>query len=231
TIGAARLGCAERVDLQPHVLDSEQAPQPCAQGDQLRIDIRTGKADRFDIELVELTVAARLWRFMAEHRTYAPELVPLAAEHAVGNERADHSGGRFRAQGEALASLRLERVHLLTDNIGELADRALEECGGLDERYTHLLVAIGAHELGDAALEKLPGPDLRRRDVVHPANGLDLIRQAQSPLEGARVRATRPERLTRNSALPSGCAILAMEVPRPSTSTATPAALASTTRR
>src|SRR5579863_162911 len=66
-VDAPRLRRAEGVDLQPYPLDAEPPPEPRREGDQLRIDVGTGKADRFEVELIELPVTALLRPLVAEH--------------------------------------------------------------------------------------------------------------------------------------------------------------------
>src|SRR5262245_38711262 len=95
TIAAARLGRAERIDLEAHARDPQAAPQARGERDELRIDIGTRKADRLHIDLVELSIAALLRFLVAEHRPDAPELVTRTAQQAVGDERATDAGGRL----------------------------------------------------------------------------------------------------------------------------------------
>src|SRR5262249_23131170 len=126
---------------------------------------------------------------------------------------------------------RLEAVHLLADDIGELADGAFEQRGLLHERDPHFLVSVGAHQLAHLVLQVLPRTDFGGQNVIHAPDWLDLFRQDQPPSAAERTRVARPERLIVTCALPSGCASLSIEVLRPLTSTLTPAALPSTTRR
>ena len=128
----AGIRSAERVDLQPHSLDPELAPQARGERNELGIDVGTGKPTASTIDLIELTITACLGRLVAEHRTDAPQLVPLAAQHSVRDDArtipAVASGRRVR-----FSPPRFEAVHLLSDDIGELTDGALEERGVLDD--------------------------------------------------------------------------------------------------
>ena len=174
-------GRAERIDLQLHARDAEQAPQPRGHRDDLRIDIGPGEADGFDVELMELAIAPLLRLLVPEHRPDAPELVTRAAQHAVRDHGAHDAGGGFGPQRETVAALILEGVHLLLDHVGELADGALEEPRLLDDGHAHFLKAIRADELAHRAFEELPRADVGGQHVVHAANGLDDLSQTQSP--------------------------------------------------
>ena len=62
---------AEAVQLEPDVpaLDqAEVAPERAAHQDLLGVDVRAGVAERLDVDLVELAVAALLRPLVAEHR-------------------------------------------------------------------------------------------------------------------------------------------------------------------
>ena len=175
-IGAAALRRAEGVDLQLQAVDPQAPPQPRAEGDELRIHIRAWPADRFHVHLPELPVAAGLRRLVAEHRPQTPQLVALAAQQAVGNQRAHDAGGGLGAQREAVATAVGEGIHLLADHVGVLADGALEELGVFHHRHANLFVAVRAEQLARARFEVLPGADLGGQHVVHSADGLDLLR-------------------------------------------------------
>ena len=162
-------------------VDPEALPQARAERDELSVDVRSGTADRLDVHLPELPVAARLRRLVAEHRTDAPQLVARATQHAVGNQRARDAGGGLRAQRQAVPAAVGEGVHLLADHVGVLADRALEELGVLQDRYADLLVAIGGQQLARQVLKVLPGADLRGQHIVHSADRLDLPATSLSP--------------------------------------------------
>src|SRR5207253_1255264 len=82
----------------------EPLPQPCAERDELGVDVGPGPADRLHVHLPELAVAPGLRRLMAEHRPEAPELVALAAQQTVGDERAHDAGRGLGTEREALAA-------------------------------------------------------------------------------------------------------------------------------
>ena len=93
----------------------------------LGVDVRTGKAERLDVDLVELAIAALLRPLVPEHRARGPQLQPRAAQQAVGDRGAHDAGGGLRTQRQAVAAGVGEGVHLLLDDVGELADGALEQ--------------------------------------------------------------------------------------------------------
>ena len=67
---AALVEIADRIDLEPRAVgEPERAPQPRQHHHVLGVDIGTREAERFDVELVELAVAAPLRTLVPEHRT------------------------------------------------------------------------------------------------------------------------------------------------------------------
>src|SRR5205807_329639 len=156
------------------------------------VDVGPGPADRLHVHLPELAVAPGLRRLMAEHRPEAPELVALAAQQTVGDERAHDAGRGLGTEREALAAAIGEGVHLLADDVGMLADCALEELRVLDDRHANFLVAVSGEELPRAGLEVLPGPDLLRQHVVHPLDRLDRLPHLNLRAPAAAAPAWRP---------------------------------------
>lgn len=61
-VGGALGRLAQRVQLQAHVLQAQQLPEPGQHDDHFGIDIGAGKAQRLDIDLMELAVAPRCGR-------------------------------------------------------------------------------------------------------------------------------------------------------------------------
>ncbi|MNC35159.1 hypothetical protein D3C75_836320 [compost metagenome] len=144
TVACTGFAGAQAVEFQlDRVLDAQQAPQAPGQHDQLGVDVRTVEVEHFHADLVELAVAALLRALVAEHRADVPQLLWLAAaDQAVLLHRAHAGGGAFRAQGQRVAVAVVEGVHLLLDDVGDLADRALEQLGELDDRHADLPVAV-----------------------------------------------------------------------------------------
>ena len=163
-------------------------PQPRTECDQLGVHVRARTPHRLHVHLPELAVAAGLRGLVPEHGTQTPELVALAAQHAVGDQRAHDAGGGLGPQRQAVPAAVDEGVHLLADHVGMLADRSLEELGVLDHRNADLLVAVGTEQLARAVLEVLPGTDLRGQHIVHPAHRLNLSGHLSPRAPGARAR-------------------------------------------
>ena len=64
---------ADRVDRERDAVgQAELLPQPRQHHDLLGVDVGPGKAQRLDVELVELAVAALLRALVAEHRARGP---------------------------------------------------------------------------------------------------------------------------------------------------------------
>ena len=89
-----------------------------------------GVADGLDVELPELAIAAGLRAVVAEHRPDLAQLHRLRPGlHPVLDVRPDDPGGRFRTERQRLGLLgpRGEPEQLLLDDVGDLADAALED--------------------------------------------------------------------------------------------------------
>jgi len=168
----------QAIELEPHaacLFDAQDLPQPRQHHDQFGIDVRPGKADRLDVDLMELAVAPALRPLVAEQRPHRPQPSRRLVGEVVLHDRAHHPGGEFRPQRELLAvEPVLEGVHLLLDDVGDLADALDEQLGGLDDRRADLLVAVAAQPVGYPRLEPLPQRRVRRQQIVHAAHGGEL---------------------------------------------------------
>src|SRR6266404_1224940 len=131
---------------------------------------------------MELAVASRLRAFAPEHRTHAPDAQAALAQQSVRNDGADDAGGRFGAQRDVVFALIDEAEHLLLDDVGEVADRALEQLRLLDHGNAEFFVTVTREHLARDALQVLPGRYLRRQHIVYAAQGLDNLGQAPSPI-------------------------------------------------
>ena len=134
-MGEALVRVADRVDLQLDAGQPERLPQSREHHDLLGVDVGAGEAQRFGVDLVELPIAALLRALVAEHRAAGPHALRALVGQVVLDRRAHDAGGRLRAQRQRLAvQLVLEGVHLVLDDVGELADAAHEERRRLDDR-------------------------------------------------------------------------------------------------
>ena len=117
-----------------------------------------GVADRLDVELPELAVAAGLRAVVAEHRPGRRQLHRLRPGlHAVLDVGTDDARGGLRAQCPRLRLLRARREpeQLLLDDVGDLADPALEDRRLLEQRRLDRPVAVAGGEVGgDAACRR-----------------------------------------------------------------------------
>ena len=88
---------------------------------------------------------------------------------------ADDAGGRLRAERPRLAVLgpRREPEQLLLDDVGDLADPALEDGGLLEERGLDALVAVSRGKVRRQPFEARPRRRLGRQEVAGAARGAE----------------------------------------------------------
>ena len=136
-VGRPAGGVADRVEVDLDAREPGVAVEARAELDDLGVDGRPGVADRLDVELPELAVAAGLRPVVAEHRPGLGQLHRLRPGlHPVLDIGPDDAGRRLRAERPCLAFLgpRREPEELLLDDVGDLADAALEDVGLLEQR-------------------------------------------------------------------------------------------------
>ena len=76
----------------------------------------------FDVELVELPVAALLRALVAKHRAHLPNAQRAVVQRVVLVDGAHHAGRGLGTQRQAVAVHAVfEGVHLLLDDVGHLA--------------------------------------------------------------------------------------------------------------
>ncbi len=182
---AALVGLAEAVDLEANVVaddETEVLEQRAAHQDLLGVDIGPGVAEGFDVDLVELAIAALLRPLVPEHHDLAPQAQRSVVERVVLDHGAHDPRGRLRAERQPIAVHRvLEGVHLLLDDVGHLAEAAHEERRRLDDRRAHVDVGVAAHQRAHLVLEPLPARRFRRQDVVHALDGAQAFGQWNPP--------------------------------------------------
>ena len=141
-VGRARVERAEAAEPQLHPRHAELGEQLGQQADQLGVGERRVGADRLGAELVELAVAPGLRALVAEERAAVGELHRLRQRlHPVLDVGAADRRRALGAQGEAAPALVLEGEHLLADDVGRVADAALEQLGVLEAGRRDRLVA------------------------------------------------------------------------------------------
>ena len=149
-------GVADRIEVDLDAAESGVAIEARPKLDDLGVDGRPRVADRLDVELPELAVAAGLRAVVAEHRAGLGQLDRLRPGlHPVLDVGADDAGRRLRAQRPGLGLLgpRGEPEELLLDDVGDLADPALEDVGQLEQRRFDAPVAIARGEVRGEPLE------------------------------------------------------------------------------
>ena len=165
------LGPAGRV---ADAVDGEgEAPQPQrvreapAEVDDLRVDGRVTVADGLDAELVVLAQAAGLGALVAEDGAEVVHAHGLrAVVHAVLEIGAADGRGALGPQGDLLAAAIGEGVGLLLDDVGALADAALEEPGVLEDGGVDLPVAEPAGLLAGGGRDVVPVGLVFGKDVL-----------------------------------------------------------------
>src|SRR6202011_3152131 len=97
-VGTKELEVAGAADLVPHRIEPEdvggqgqRAEEPVGEGDDLDVEVRVGRAEGLDPQLVMLAVAAGLWAFVPAGRCGLPGLPRQG--WAVLDEGPDDRGG------------------------------------------------------------------------------------------------------------------------------------------
>ena len=160
--------------MQP--LDTQLPPQPRRHHNQLGIHIRAVHAETLHADLVKLAIAAFLRALMAKHRALVPQPLDLIVQQTVFNTGPHAAGGAFWPHAQALAIAVFEGIHLLLDDIGHFADGALEQLGFFHNGQPDFLVGVSLQHASRAIFQVLPINGVRRQDVVHAADGLDMFR-------------------------------------------------------
>jgi len=108
---------------------------------------------------MKLAQSALLGTFVAEHRPRIKELQRQVLAQSAGDQRPGDSGGPFRAQRDAVASLVGEGVHLLGNNIRRFAERSGKHLAELEHRRGGLLIAVafGNGSAGIRYVTRTPG--------------------------------------------------------------------------
>src|SRR5262249_8274641 len=134
-----------------------------------RVDGWAGIADRFDVELPELAVAAGLRPVVSEHPAGERQLYGLRPGlHPVLDVRSGDPRGRLRPQRPRLAVLgrRGEPEQLLLDDVGHLADAALEDRGLLEQWRLDRAVAVARSKVRGDPFQARKRNAIRRKQVA-----------------------------------------------------------------
>ena len=167
-VGRTARGVTDRVEKDLDAVEPGLPVEARPELDDLGVDRRPRVADRLDVELPELAVAAGLRPVVAEHRPDLGQLDRLRPGlHPVLDVGAHDPGGRLGAQCPGLAILGPWRQaeELLLDDVGDLADPTLEDVGQLEHRRLDAPVAVARRQVGREPLEARPGRRVGRQQV------------------------------------------------------------------
>ena len=146
------------------------------QHDELGVDGGIVGADRLGADLPELAEAPGLRLLLAGERPEVPQLHRLGQlVHAVLEVGAADRRGALGAQRHALAPALVERVHLLLDDVGRLADAAGEELGVFEGGRLDAPVARALQDLPRLGLQRGAGRRVVGQHVVRAAGRLQAV--------------------------------------------------------
>ncbi len=177
---------SDRVDLESEA-QPEFARQLLDHDQQLGVARGVGASEHFDPELIELPVAALLRALAPEHRARVIEaLLGVAAIESGLDIRADHAGSAFRTKREGGLGLVAigEQVHLLFDDIGGLAGRALVEPGALDQRNSNLTEAVTLDHRLPAFLDQRERLGAGADEILKAPESCQLLQSSRSNKKG-----------------------------------------------
>jgi hypothetical protein len=165
---------AERVHVDAHAAHTDRFTDVDDQRDRLRVGGRVLASEQLGADLRELAVASFLRALAAEHRTRVPETRDGLGPCETGFEVGPHERGRaFGAQRNPGAVAVLERVHLLLDDVGGVADRPLEELNLFEKRELYLPESIGIQHPLSRGQQLAPAARFGGQHVAEPFDGCD----------------------------------------------------------
>ena len=140
-LGARQFG--QPIELISRRMFSElQAVKDARARDHLRVSGKILCAVALHTELMELPESARLRLFIA---IAGGQIIRLDGQGIVVQPMLEEcprrTGCSLGTQGDAVAALGQEGVHLLLHDIGGIADAALKKVGVLEHRRPHFLIA------------------------------------------------------------------------------------------
>ena len=118
-------GRSECIDFQAYAAEPKVVPQALKHDDEFGIDIRAGEPECFDIDLVELPIAAALRPLVPKHRSDRKYPLRTVVEKVVLHGCANNAGGEFGAQRQFIAIETVGKAeHLLFNDVRHLANAA-----------------------------------------------------------------------------------------------------------
>ena len=180
-IGRAALAIAQRVELEHRTIEeAEVAQDRRPAGDDLHIAGRPRHAEELEADLMELALAALLRTLIAEHRTGVEIFQRQMLAEAAGDEGAGHAGRVLGPERQLLATLVGEGVHLLRDDVGGIAQGALEDLREFEDRGRHLEIAISFRRRARGLDHAPVTAHVFRQEVMCAPNGLQRAHDGRS---------------------------------------------------
>ena len=176
TMTSAFVQLPKRIQLQLDAVQSKVIPKTGAHQNLLGVNIGAGIAEGLDADLIELAITPFLRPLMAEHLPHVVQTLWMLRCQLVLNDRTHATGRALRTQSQRLAIQAVdEGIHLFFDDVSHFADGALKKRSRLDNRQTNRPVAIALQPRAHGFFKNFPKLRFPRQDVVHPADGLNII--------------------------------------------------------
>ena len=172
-VAATALTVAQRVELEPRIAQHAEIVQdPRTAGDHFEIGLRLLDADQFHADLVKLAQPSFLRSFVAEHGAAIEKLDRHALRQPLGDETARHAGCILWPQGNFVAALVDESVHLLRHDIRRIAQGSLEHLAELEHRRGHFIESITCGRFACGIGHTSMGTHFIGQEIVRTAHGL-----------------------------------------------------------
>ena len=166
-IGRTALGAAQGVDLQLRLVQPDLAEELHQHVQHLGIGQRVVHTGDLGADLVKLAVAPLLGALVAEHGAQVVHLCHRVLGIELVLDEGPHDPGRpFGPQGDGILALVDERVHLLLDDVGGIADGAAEQFGLLHDRHADLGKTVQFEDPPRGLLDVLPSAGFSRQDII-----------------------------------------------------------------
>jgi len=135
----------------------------------LGIDFSIFNPDNLSSDLMKLAVTPFLRTLITKHRPHVIQFRNrVEIIEPVLNERTHHRDRPFRAQGDGMITLIVKCVHLFFNNICRFPDRATEKLCFFRNRCADFSKSVSPENFAYRLLQKLPGFDFTRQDIIHP---------------------------------------------------------------
>ncbi len=109
---------------------------------------------------------------MTKHRAHVVQAARAVIQQIVLHHCAHHTCRRLWAQCQGLAVQAVfEGVHLLFDDIGDLAKPTDKQPGWLHNGCSYIAIRVRCHQVPQLGLQPFPMRGLRGENIVHAFNG------------------------------------------------------------